>query len=167
MIHSARSELEIRRTMPATLQAAEEFFAEFRRWHQALLGGADYFAAELLLREALTNAVAHGSHADPGKQVRCVSRLNGRRLLIAVQDDGDGFDWRAAWDRPANLSDCSGRGVEILRKYGSRVRYNGRGNAVTILRRIRSNSRIAEGDATGSLSALECALDFIPLRKNQ
>ncbi|MGA3019266.1 MAG: ATP-binding protein [Bryobacteraceae bacterium] len=136
MTHSARAGCEMRRALPATLQAAEEFFVEFRRKSQALLDRVNCFAAELLVREALINAVVHGCQTDPGKQVRCSLRLTGRRLLLAVEDDGDGFDWREAWGRPAAVSDCSGRGIEILRKYANRVRYNDRGNAVTIVKRF-------------------------------
>ncbi len=136
MTHSAGADYEMRRALPATLQAAEEFLVDFRRWSQVLLDGMNCFAAELLMREALTNAVVHGCHTDPGKHVRCSLRLRRRRLLIAVEDEGDGFDWRAARRNPAALSDCSGRGIEILRKYANRVRYNDRGNAVTMIKRF-------------------------------
>jgi len=132
----ASADCEMRRALPATLQAAEEFFMDFRRRSQVLLGCVNSFAAELLVREALTNAVVHGCRADPNKQIRCSLRLKRRRLLIAVEDDGDGFDWRAAWSHAAELTDCSGRGIEILRKYANRVRYNGRGNAVAIVKRF-------------------------------
>lgn len=127
---------EMRMELPATLQAVEEFFVEFRRKSKALLNRVNCFAAELLVREALTNAVVHGCHADPRKQVRCSLRLRDRRLLIAVEDDGDGFDWREAWGRKAEFSDCSGRGFEILRKYAHHVRYNDKGNVVTIIKRL-------------------------------
>jgi anti-sigma regulatory factor (Ser/Thr protein kinase) len=90
----------------------------------------------LLVREALTNAVVHGCHADPAKQVRCRMRLNGGRLLFAVEDDVDGFDWRAACARPANFAKCSGRGLGILRLYANRVRYNAAGNGVTFIKRF-------------------------------
>ena len=126
----------MRRTLPATLPAAEEFFADFRRRSQALLGDGNCFAAELLVREALTNAIVHGCRADPDKQIRYSLRLNSRRLLLAVEDDGEGFDWRVAWDKPVMGSDCSGRGMEIFRKYANGVRYNDRGNAVTIVKRF-------------------------------
>jgi len=127
---------EMRVALPATLRAVEEFFAEFRRRSQTLLPRADCFAAELLVREALTNAVVHGCHTDAGKRVRCALRLKAGRLLIAVEDEGAGFDWRQAWHKAVAVPDCSGRGIEILRKYSSRVRYNERGNAVTIMKRI-------------------------------
>jgi serine/threonine-protein kinase RsbW len=133
---STRADLEMRGELPATLQAAEEFIGDFRRQSQTRLSPEDYFTAELLMREALTNAVVHGSHADPDQRVSCWWRLKDARLLIAVQDDGCGFDWRAAWNNQAASPDCSGRGIEILRKYSSRVRFNGRGNAVIIVKRF-------------------------------
>lgn len=102
MTRSAHADCEMRVTLPATLQAVEEFFAEFRRKSQSLPDPSICFGAELLVREALTNAVLHGSGADPAKQVRCSVRLKGRRLLIAVSDDGEGFDWRAARHKPAD-----------------------------------------------------------------
>ena len=136
MTHRAGADFEMRGTMPATLKAGEVFLADFRMRTVARLDAANGFAAELLMREALTNAVVHGCHADPGKQVRCCVRLNDVRLLIAVEDDGAGFDWRAAWARQAGRGDCSGRGVEILHRYASRVRYNAGGNGVTLIRRF-------------------------------
>ena len=136
MTSRALAECEMGRAMPATLQAAEDFFLEFRRRSQALLGPPDYFVAELLLREALTIAVVHGCQGDPGRRVRCRLRLKGGRLLIAVGDDGDGFDWRAAWSGPVAAQRGSGRGIAILRRYADHVRFNGRGNAVTLVRRF-------------------------------
>jgi len=134
--HSARSDYEVRTALPASLQAIEEFFQELRLRHRELLKSVNCFTAELLLREALANAVVHGCHADSSREVQCVLRLKGRRLLIAVQDDGDGFDWRAAWGNSANSSDCSGRGIEILRTYANHVRYNQRANGVALIKRL-------------------------------
>jgi serine/threonine-protein kinase RsbW len=119
--------------MPATLQAVESFCADFRRKSHAMAKRVNCFAVELLVREALTNAVVHGCHTDPNKQVRCSVRLKGGRLLIAVDDDGEGFDWREVRDRRAKFSDCSGRGIEILRSYANRIRYNDRGNSVALV----------------------------------
>jgi anti-sigma regulatory factor (Ser/Thr protein kinase) len=136
MTHAPRADWEMRRALPASLQAVEDFFVDFRRGGQALRDRGSRFAAELLVREALTNAVVHGCHTDPRKQVRCFLRLSGGRLLIAVEDEGDGFDWRAAWGNPGTLSDCSGRGIQIIRKYANHVRYNTRGNLVTIVKRF-------------------------------
>lgn len=137
MVRSSGVDCELRRVMPATLDAIEEFLIEFHVRCAVMQNWVNCFTAELLLREALTNAVMHGCGADPGKQVRCAIRLRGRSLLIAVSDDGKGFDWRAALHREAELSDCSGRGISILRAYADRVRFNDTGNTVTLIKHFR------------------------------
>jgi signal transduction histidine kinase len=136
LTHSARFDCEMRSTLAATLAAVEEFFVEFHHRSHALKGRANCFAAELLVREALTNAVVHGCGADPARQVRCFLRLRGDRLLIAVADDGDGFDWRSARSSAATIGDSSGRGVSILYRYANHVRFNDRGNLVAMIKRI-------------------------------
>lgn len=125
---------DIRTVIPATFEAIEHLFADFRRRCDCLWLHPERFAAELLLREALTNAVVHGCHVDRDRSVHCAVRIKGRRLTIAVQDDGEGFDWRAVRGREADTSSCSGRGMEIFRKYATRIRFNRQGNAVTIIK---------------------------------
>lgn len=121
-------------TLPATLEAVEGFFDDFRRRMEGTATRAERFAAELLLREALNNAVVHGCRGDAAKRVHCVLRLRGRRLLIAVRDEGEGFNWRATSQSEAALEDSSGRGVDILRRYATRVRFNDRGNSVMVVK---------------------------------
>ncbi len=133
-VTSAGTDALLRRTMPATLDALEEVCREFRAISGGLPDSSCRFAAELLLRELLTNAVIHGCRSDPSRQVVCVVRWRARRLTIAVEDDGDGFDWRAALRRQAAASCCSGRGFEILRKYATRFRFNRSGNAATVMK---------------------------------
>jgi serine/threonine-protein kinase RsbW len=136
LTRSYRFDCEMRTTLPATLDAIEEFFVEFRRRSQAMMGRSNCFAAELLVREALTNAVVHGCGTDPGKQVRCCLRLRGSRLFISVADDGEGFDWRSARNSKAEVWGSSGRGMEILRRYANHVRFNNKGNVVAMLKVI-------------------------------
>lgn len=126
---------EWRAAMPASLEAVEKFIGDFRRRSNALPNPANCFATELLAREALTNAVLHGCHTDPRKQIHCLVRLKGRRMLIVVGDGGDGFDWHAVRGRPeAPLEGC-GRGIEIIHQYASHVRFNKKGNVVMIVKR--------------------------------
>ena len=130
---SARQEL--RCEIPATLPAVENFCAEARRW--ALSQNLpDQFAAELLMREALVNAAAHGCGCDPSKHIACILRLRPGRLLIAVCDQGPGFDWRAVSARTPDANACHGRGIPIFRHYAHRLRYNRRGNALIMIQRL-------------------------------
>jgi serine/threonine-protein kinase RsbW len=119
-----------RTTLPARIEAVDAAVSEFNHLGIRHESRARAFAQELLLREALTNAVLHGSGQDPAKLVRCVARWRGQRLLVVVEDEGEGWDWRAAWERPVDDASDSGRGLFILRSYARRVRFNRKGNLV-------------------------------------
>jgi anti-sigma regulatory factor (Ser/Thr protein kinase) len=127
---------ELRMEFPATLEAVEGFCAEFQLWRAEACPHLDAFSTELLLREALTNSVVHGAAEDHSKKISCVLRAKLGRLLIVIQDEGEGFDWRAAWDRHADNEDTHGRGMEILRHYANAVRFNLKGNSVTLVKRF-------------------------------
>src|SRR4051812_3234788 len=125
---------QIRAVLPATLTSVENIFAEFRRHSKYTLPAKAGFAAELLLREALTNAVIHGSGANPAMSVHCTIRMRDRKLTIAVEDGGPGFDWRGRYSWTADIASCSGRGLEIFRKFATRVRFSAKGNAVVLVK---------------------------------
>lgn len=94
------------------------------------------FCCELLLREAITNAAVHGSKGEEGGEILCVVRRKRGRLLIWVQDEGPGFDWRSVLLRESDPSIPGGRGMEIYRRYATQVRFNQKGNGVVLIRRF-------------------------------
>src|ERR1019366_9570477 len=126
------SALRLDTVAPPAVEQVERAALEFRQRFGSL-GARTTFAGELLLREAMLNAVLHGSRGDPAKTVRCVVRARSGNLLILVRDEGDGFDWRTALGRVAGASEQSGRGLEIFRTYASRVRFSLRGNQVALV----------------------------------
>ena len=91
------------------------------------------FGMQLLMREALNNAVVHGNKRDSRKRVTC-QVLGGEEgsVTIAVEDEGQGFDWREQWDKKMDEEAGSGRGLPIMRLYGKEVRFNEKGNKVMI-----------------------------------
>ena len=92
------------------------------------------FAVELLAREALANAVRHGCGGDENRRVRFSCRIGSRRIVLKVEDEGPGFDWRAALGRPVEEDDVHGRGMALFRLYASRVLFNPSGNRVLLVR---------------------------------
>ena len=122
--------------LSATLDSVEQFCAEFQLWRATACAELNAFSTELLLRESLTNSVLHGCSGDPGKHILCVLRVKPGRLLIVIEDAGEGFDWRAAWDWRPDVSEPRGRGIEIMRRYSSSVRFNRKGNSVTLVKRF-------------------------------
>jgi anti-sigma regulatory factor (Ser/Thr protein kinase) len=133
---------EWRSELPATLEAVEQFCAKFQQWRACVCADLNSFSSALLLRESLTNAVIHGCAEDPRKRISCVLRAKPGRLLINIRDAGEGFDWRAAWDRRPEVAETGGRGVEILRRYSNSVRFNREGNSVTLVKRFEVKNEV-------------------------
>jgi anti-sigma regulatory factor (Ser/Thr protein kinase) len=127
---------EQRGGFPATLEAMERFIAGLGLRNGWFPHCSDAFAAELLLREILSNAVLHGSSGEGEGRVLCAVRRLEDCLEIVAHDDGPGFDWRAALGRDAGAVAVSGRGLEILRSYSTAFRFNARGNAVSVRRQF-------------------------------
>lgn len=137
---------ELRVTLPLTLEGVDGFCLQFRSWYTETRYSAEVFTMELLLRETLANAIAHGGRSGnqesfPGT-VLCVLRSSEARLLIAVRDSGSGFNWRSAnrLPNPENLR-AGGRGISIYYYYADRVRFNERGNGVTLVKFFRMKAK--------------------------
>ena len=120
--------------MPPVIEEVEKVALEFRERFRHL-DAKTAFSAELLLREALLNAVIHGSRGDETSAVQCEVRARNGNLLIVVSDGGEGFDWRTRMTRVSTGQGCTGRGLEIYRIYANRVRFNTKGSRVALLKR--------------------------------
>ena len=97
-------------------------------------------AARLGLEEALVNAVKHGNREDPGKCVRLGYQVTAEELVAEVVDEGPGFCPELLPDpfRPDNLLRPCGRGVFLMLAYMTWVRFNAKGNGVTLCKRHRA-----------------------------
>jgi len=86
---------------------------------------------ELALHEALANAVVHGNRQDPRKSVQiCGGCERSGDLLLAITDQGDGFDHNLVPDPTAgdNLLSKHGRGILLISRLMDSLefRLNGR-----------------------------------------
>jgi anti-sigma regulatory factor (Ser/Thr protein kinase) len=124
----------LRRSIPAILSSIDRLCCELRQGLLAELPAGERFALELLLREALTNAICHG--AAQACEVWCeIERLDDG-IAMRVCDPGKGFDWRKCMQAAAAPLAESGRGIAILLRYASVVRFNESGNWVEVVRRF-------------------------------
>jgi DNA-binding response OmpR family regulator len=73
------------------------------------------------------------------KQITLSSRLSPTELVVTIADQGDGFNWRSVPELSAeSLLRFNGRGILLTRIYYDEVRYNEKGNEVTLVRRRRA-----------------------------
>jgi serine/threonine-protein kinase RsbW len=97
---------------------------------------------EIALREALENAVIHGNHQDPRKQVfvswRCQA---GVEVSIIVRDEGQGFDSNALPDptAPGAIESSHGRGIYLMKALMDDVHFED-GGAIVHMRKKSGNT---------------------------
>jgi CheY-like chemotaxis protein len=91
----------------------------------------------IALDEAFVNAVKHGNKQDHRKLVRIAADLSAREARFTIEDEGEGFEVNNIPDPcdPANLFKSSGRGVLLIYNIMDEVKYNERGNRLTMVKR--------------------------------
>ena len=88
---------------------------------------------DLVLREALANAVIHGARNDARKSVACcVGCEDQHGMLIVVSDPGDGFDLSQVADPlyGENLYSNHGRGIFLINRFMDHVEYKRGGTEI-------------------------------------
>ena len=96
------------------------------------------FDVRLALQEALVNAVEHGNRLDETKRVHVTCDKTDDAVTLVVRDEGDGFDPGGVPDPtlPENILREHGRGLFLMRRLCDEVRFNPKGNTVTVVKKI-------------------------------
>jgi serine/threonine-protein kinase RsbW len=94
--------------------------------------GRTQFRLCTVLAEAVANAMLYGNHGDPARRVSIEVGLESEQMIVAVSDEGDGFDHTAV---PLPLGDESiaatrGRGLFMIHRLADQVAFNDRGNTI-------------------------------------
>lgn len=131
--------------------------------HLGLLDPTDRTRVGVALEEALSNAIIHGN-LELGSELKDADETSYQKLLthrrsappycfrkvsleatitskearFVIGDEGPGFNPDLLPDPtdPANLEKCSGRGILLIRTFMDEVRYNAKGNVVTLMKRL-------------------------------
>lgn len=88
---------------------------------------------ELVLQEALANAITHGAKNDPAKKVACcVGCEDEHGMLIVVSDPGEGFDLSNVADplHGENLYSNHGRGIFLINRLMDHVEHKRGGTEI-------------------------------------
>ncbi|HUF05681.1 MAG TPA: ATP-binding protein [Aridibacter sp.] len=88
------------------------------------------------LDEAFVNAVKHGNKFDTSKLVRVSVEISPKKASFTIEDEGEGFNVAEIPDPrdPENLFKTSGRGVMFIYNIMDEVKYNKRGNRLTMVK---------------------------------
>jgi len=92
------------------------------------------FGILLGLREALNNAVLKGCKQNRRKTVLYNIEHQRDRLILKVEDEGNGFDWRQHMGKNPIPTMETGRGVPILEKYFETIWFNEKGNKLVLVK---------------------------------
>ena len=89
------------------------------------------------LDEAFVNAVKHGNKFDASKNIRIAADVSKTEARFTIEDEGEGFDVNDIPDPldPQNLFKPSGRGVLFIYNIMDEVKYNERGNRLTMVKK--------------------------------
>src|SRR5262245_36602984 len=146
-----------RQVIPALIRHVQEYLVRLQ-----LCDPTERIRIGVALEEALLNAIFHGnletsselrqqdedryyrladerSRQSPYRErkVYFTFRLVRTEAVFSIQDEGPGFDWIALPDPadPANLGRVGGRGLLLIRTFMDEVRFNEKGNRITLVKR--------------------------------
>jgi len=102
------------------------------------LSDAYRFDIRLCLEEALINAMKYGNGLKRAVPVEVEAGFDDRKIWLRLEDRGKGFDVAKVNDctRGENLLKGGGRGIYLIHQLMDEVRYNARGNSITMSKSI-------------------------------
>jgi serine/threonine-protein kinase RsbW len=84
--------------------------------------------------EAANNAIVHGNKNQEDKRVEILLTKDNSKLVLRVQDQGNGFDYKSIPDptAPENLEKINGRGVFLMQKLSDQIEFFENGSVVQL-----------------------------------
>ena len=90
---------------------------------------------ELVVGEAINNAIMHGNKGDVSKMVTVNAEIVADNILVVtVADEGAGFCYSAIADPtlPENIQNPTGRGVYLMKQLADLVVFSNNGSTVEV-----------------------------------
>ncbi|MBF0120492.1 MAG: ATP-binding protein [Desulfobacterales bacterium] len=129
-------EKSLKISFSTTMENIDKADFETRKFLKSLGLESELFSVSLVMREALTNAVRHGNQYDFNKMINYSISFDDSTLIIDVEDEGNGFNWRSAQDKEPDPTCDHGRGIIIMRQYFTDYNYNEKGNKLQLIKKI-------------------------------
>ena len=97
----------------------------------------------------MDNAERHGNKYQEELMIHVLCSLRSDKLLMAITDQGEGFDWQhymnragtvdplqSARDRHKEAEGRGGLGIALMKRCADAVEYNAEGNCVTLCKSL-------------------------------
>ena len=139
--------IELERCLPSKVAAISPFVDRLMRlFRKCGCVSEGESGVEIALREALANAIIHGNHENPRKHVYVRCRCKPDEVLIAVKDEGRGFELSKIADptAPENTGAVHGRGIYLMKALMDEVRFEEGG---VVVRMRKSTGMLPANDA--------------------
>ncbi len=104
------------------------------------LDSTTYWKIHTGFYEALLNAVVHGNKYNTQKKVYVEFRIVNQDLVVLrIRDEGNGFDYNNIPDpfSSENILEDFGRGVKMIDTLADRIKFNQKGNEVTMFFKVK------------------------------
>jgi serine/threonine-protein kinase RsbW len=84
--------------------------------------------------EAANNAILHGNKLDENKFVNISVIMESQKLVIKIDDEGNGFDYKNVPDptAPENIENVNGRGIFLMEKLSDKIEFTRNGATVEL-----------------------------------
>ncbi len=89
----------------------------------------------IAVTESVNNAIRHGNHEDPSKNVSLSMFLEESSVRFVIEDQGTGFDYNHLPDptAPESLEKIGGRGIFLMRHLSDEVHFRNQGREVELI----------------------------------
>jgi len=133
--------MKISHALPSRFEAVPAFIAGIaeRLLKEFSVSPEEIFDIRLALEEAITNAIKHGNRLDPELDVEVSITCDGEDLVMAVRNQGKGFDVKDVPDptMPQTRMRSSGRGIFLIKKVMDEVTFHDGGREIKMVKKLR------------------------------
>ncbi len=118
------------------IHLVEDFFREVNATLH--LSDEKLHALLVAVTEAVNNGIIHGNKNNRSKNVVLSCLIKGKTLSVKVKDEGEGFNPGDVSNplHENNLLRTGGRGVFLMKAFVHSVKYNKKGNEVTLVMKL-------------------------------
>ena len=83
--------------------------------------------------EIVLNGIEHGNNNNPEKAIQVNVEFNNDSVVFFIENEGEGFDWKnKLTTKIPGKENLRNRGIFLVNKFGSSVKFNEKGNKVKV-----------------------------------